>query len=66
MEQGIADKLDILIRLQAQALVSNFERQKDKIEFLAAAGLSSSLIAEILGTSRNTVSVALSKMKNRC
>ncbi|MHA6318203.1 hypothetical protein ACXYN8_11120 [Altererythrobacter sp. CAU 1778] len=62
-DEVLADKLDILIRLQAAALVRDFDTQKEKIAFLAQAGLASSAIAELLGTSRNTVSVAISNMK---
>lgn len=56
----IARKLDTLIRLQAHLAVQSLESQKDKILFLARAGMSSREIAEVLGTSVNTVSVALS------
>lgn len=59
----IAEKLDILIRLQAQQLASNLEGQKAKILFLHKAGLSPKIIAGVLGTSSNSVSVALSKAR---
>lgn len=62
-DETLADKLDILIRLQAAALVRDFDTQKEKIELLSQAGLASSAIADLLGTSRNTVSVAISNMK---
>lgn len=56
-------KLDTLIRLQAQALVSRFESQKDKIIFLSKAGLAPKDIAELLGTTPNTVNVTLSEAR---
>jgi DNA-binding NarL/FixJ family response regulator len=62
-DAGIAAKLDILIRLQATALVDRFQTQRERIMFLSRAGLTPKAIADILGTSPNSVSVALSKMK---
>lgn len=61
MSAEIADKLDILIRLQAAALTAQMDSSKDKILFLASAGLRPALIAEILGTTSNHVNVTLSK-----
>lgn len=61
--ESLADKLDTLIRLQAAALVTRYQTQREKIEFLGRAGLTPKAIADILGTTSNTVSVALSKMK---
>lgn len=63
MTDELSAKMDILIRLQAAALVSDFDTQKEKIAFLSGAGLEAKEIATILGTSRNTVSVALSSLK---
>ena len=63
MSEEISEKLDILIKLQAAALTSSFESSKDKIVFLDKAGLRPKLIAEIIGTSPNHVSVTLSKEK---
>jgi len=57
----ISAKLDILIKLQAAALTSQMGSTKDKILFLAQAGLRPTLIAEILGTTANHVNVALSQ-----
>ena len=57
---NIAQKLDTLIRLQAHSLVSGMGAQKEKILFLAKAGLAPKDIGEILGTTANSVSVALS------
>ena len=61
MSDEISEKLDIIIRLQAAALTSSFDSVKDKIVFLNKAGLRPKLIAEIVGTSANHVSVTLSK-----
>lgn len=61
MTEELSEKLDILIRLQAAALTAPIESSKDKILFLAAAGLKPTLIAEILGTTPNHVNVTLSK-----
>lgn len=56
-------KLDILIRLQAQQLVRDFDSQKDKVLFLQKAGLAVRDIASVLGTSPNYVSVTISKAR---
>lgn len=60
MTDEIVEKLDTLIRLQAHLAVSELGSQKEKIEFLGRAGLGPKAIAEILGTTPNTVNVALS------
>lgn len=56
-------KLDTLIRLQAVSVVDRLGTQREKIFFLSKAGLSPKTIADILGTTANSVSVALSKSK---
>lgn len=56
-------RLDILIRLQAGNLVSELSGQREKMLALSRAGLTPKVIAEILGTTPNTVSVTLSKAK---
>jgi hypothetical protein len=61
MTDDISQKLDVLIKLQAIALTAPIESSKDKILFLAKAGLRPTLIAEILGTTTNHVNVTLSK-----
>lgn len=61
MADDIAQKLDILIKLQAAALTASMPSTKDKIVFLAQAGLRPTLIAEMLGTTANHVNVTLSK-----
>jgi DNA-directed RNA polymerase specialized sigma24 family protein len=61
MTDGVSEKLDILIKLQAAALTASMPSSKEKILFLAQAGLRPTLIAEILGTTANHVNVTLSK-----
>ena len=59
----LGEKLDVLIRLQAISIVDRFSTQREKIAFLSKAGLGPKAIADILGTSPNSVSVALSNIK---
>lgn len=59
-EDEISDKLETLIRLQAHLAIAGFASQKEKILFLGRAGLSPKVIAEILDTTPNNVSVQLS------
>ncbi len=61
-ENFVGDKLDTLIRLVALGLCQG-KTQKEQIALLASAGLQRKGIAEILGTTRNTVSVALSNLR---
>jgi hypothetical protein len=61
LADDVSEKLDVLIKLQAAALTVSMESTKDKITFLSKAGLRPALIAEILGTTSNHVSVTLSK-----
>lgn len=63
VEDELAAKLDTLIRLQAHLAVSGLSSQKEKILFLGRVGLSARDIADILGTTTNTVSVALSNAR---
>ena len=63
MADDIAERLDILIKLQAAALTSSIESVKDKILFLSKAGLRPTLISEIVGTTTNHVNVALSQSR---
>ena len=60
--QEISDKLDVLIRLVAIGLCGE-KTQREKIDILDMAGLPPKAIAEILGTTPNTVSVALSGLR---
>jgi hypothetical protein len=63
-EEGlIASKLDTLIQLIAVALTENRKGQKEQIRLLALAGIAPGRIAEILGTSGNSVNGAIAKMR---
>lgn len=62
-DSELTAKLDTLIRLQAHLAVAGLSSQKEKILFLGRAGLSAREIAEVLGTTTNTVSVALSNAR---
>jgi hypothetical protein len=59
----VAEKLDILIKLQAAALTASMESTKEKIIFLSKAGLRPTLIADIVGTTTNHVNVTLSNAR---
>lgn len=64
----VAEKLDILIKLQAGALVQGMTSKKEKILFLGSAGLTPKLIAELVGTTpasvRQTLYAERKKEKN--
>ena len=60
----VADKLDTLIRLTAMGLFGE-KTQREKIELLSSAGLQPKEIADLLGTTPNTVSVALSGIRKK-
>ena len=63
LEQHIAEinaKLDRIIRLLALNAVSADQSLKEKAVVLSSVGLAPREIAELLGTTRNAVSVALS------
>jgi len=62
-DSEILEKLDTLIRLQAHLAVAHLSVQKDKILFLDKAGLKPKAISEILGTTANTVNVALANAR---
>jgi DNA-binding NarL/FixJ family response regulator len=59
---ALTAKLDTLIRLVALGLCDE-KPQRDKIALLAAAGLQPKAIAEMIGTTANTVSVTLSSIR---
>lgn len=61
----LSEKLDTLIRIQAALAVKDEQSQKDKIVFLYGAGLAPKEISEIIGTTPNTVSVAISTHKKQ-
>lgn len=62
--RDLSDKLDVLIRLAAIGLCED-KTQQEKIYLLSMAGLTPKTIADILGTTPNTVSVALSNMRKK-
>lgn len=62
-ETAIIERLDTLIRLQAALAVQSMGTQKQKIVFLHGAGIKPKDIAVLLGTTPNTVNVALANHK---
>lgn len=58
----ITQRLDCLIKLQAVALCDG-KKQRDQIRLLYTAGITPSKIAELIGTTANTVNVALSGLR---
>jgi DNA-directed RNA polymerase specialized sigma24 family protein len=65
MPDDLQEKLDVLIRLQAAALIAPIESSKERILFLHKAGLRPLLIAEIVGTTTNHVNVTLSQARKK-
>jgi DNA-binding CsgD family transcriptional regulator len=61
--KDIANKLDLITRLLALNLVKDLKSQKERILMLASLGIGPTSIAEFLGTTVNTVNVALSKAR---
>lgn len=59
----IISKLDKIIMLLSMNLVKEYKLQKDKIVELYKLGFKPKEIAEILGTTENTVNVTLSKSR---
>ncbi len=57
-------KVDVLIRLVALGICGE-KTQREKIALLNSVGLGPTAIAEILGTTSNTVNVALSAMRKQ-
>ena len=63
--QKLIEKTDTLIKLQAMNAVKNFDMQKDKIEYLSAAGIRNIDIAEILNITPKSVGVTLVKIRKQ-
>jgi len=61
----ITSKMDLIVRLLALNIVKDLKVQKDKIITLSSFGFGPSEIARLLGTTPNTVSVALSDVKKK-
>lgn len=62
-QSAVIERLDILIRLQAALAVKGMATQREKIVFLYGAGFKPKDIAANLGTTPNTVNVALANYK---
>jgi len=62
--QNFSKKLDILIRLTAFSLIEN-KKQNEQFLLLSNAGFQPKEIAEIVGTTSNTVRVGLSSMRKK-
>jgi DNA-binding CsgD family transcriptional regulator len=60
--ESIERKLNIMLKLLAQSSLPEAS-QKEKIAFLSSMDLKPKEIAEILGTTSNTVNVALSRLR---
>ena len=65
MDDSLSEKLDILIRLIANGLTKDAPTQKDKIVFLADAGLGPKEIGSILGKDPNIVSSTLTRERRK-
>lgn len=61
-DQEILEELKQITRLMAAIALRDMP-QRDKIEILNTAGFQPKAIASLIGTTPNTVSVALSKMR---
>ena len=61
-EDGLGEKLDLLSRLVAISLI-NGKPQREQVRLLSIAGMRPTVIAQLLGTTANTVNVALSALR---
>lgn len=62
--QELSKKLDLLTRLTALSLIAD-KQQQEQIILLSRAGFQPKEIAEIVGTTSNTVNVSLSKHRKK-
>lgn len=62
-EDPVLQRLDTIIRLQAQIAVASMTEQKDKVLFLTGAGLGPKAISDMLGMSPNAVSSVLKRAR---
>ena len=60
--KALSEKLDAIIRLLAASVVQG-QKQRDQFKLLHSAGFTPKQIAGLLGTTPNTVSVELYKMR---
>ena len=56
------ERLDMLVRLSAIALIDG-KKQRDQVRLLSMAGMAPKEIAELIGTTPNTVNVALTSLR---
>ncbi len=63
IQRNILHELKIIKKLLAYNLVSGMKNQTEQISKLNSAGFGRKEIAEILGTTSNTVSVALARIR---
>lgn len=61
--EKLIEKTDTLIRLQGANATKDLESQKEKVEFLSLCGIGQKDIAAILGTTTNSVSTTLARLK---
>ena len=64
MLESISNRLSVLIALQLRSLTDQ-PSFADSVELLTRFGLSSGEMAEILGTTKGTVDVTKSRIKNK-
>lgn len=61
---GLEKKIDLLINLFAIGIV-NGKTQRDQIRLLSLAGMGPKEISDLIGTTPNTVNVALAGMRKK-
>ncbi len=64
-DKQILGKLDIIVRLLGQIVVSEHETLETKAVALSKSGLTPTDIAKICGTTAGTISVSLNKAKKK-
>ncbi|MBB5063906.1 hypothetical protein [Granulicella mallensis] len=62
--EGLDKKIDLLTRLVAIGLVSG-KSQREQIKLLSMAGMGPKEIADLVGTTSNTVNVALTALRKK-
>ena len=63
-ETAVELQLKVVCRLLALSLIDG-KKQREQIELLATAGMDRHEIAELVGTTANTVSVEISHLRRR-
>jgi hypothetical protein len=63
-KSDLRQRIEILIGLQAVALVKG-RRQLDQIRLLTLSGMGPTEISKLIGTTPNTVNVALANLRNK-